>query len=146
MKLNIGCGKDVRPGWVNLDSGADDLPFQDASVDEVLASHVLEHVPDRAAAMVEIARVLRRGGLLTVVAPYGLRSLFNPFHRWPFDESSMDLFTRTDPRSREPRRLFDLFAVKITSRRFPFWHLRKYLGVPLPIGRKEEVTYWMIRA
>jgi SAM-dependent methyltransferase len=45
------------------------LPFPDASVDRVIASEVLEHVPDDDAAFAEIARVLRPGGLAVVTVP-----------------------------------------------------------------------------
>jgi SAM-dependent methyltransferase len=38
------------------------LPFEDASFDAVIANHMLFHVPDRARAFGEIARVLRSGG------------------------------------------------------------------------------------
>jgi len=48
------------------------LPFPDAAVDRVIASEVLEHIPDDAAAFAEIARVLRAGGRAAVtVPPYG---------------------------------------------------------------------------
>jgi ubiquinone/menaquinone biosynthesis C-methylase UbiE len=38
------------------------LPFDDASFDVVIASHMLYHVTDRARALGEVRRVLRRGG------------------------------------------------------------------------------------
>ena len=38
------------------------LPFPDATFDRVIASEVLEHIPDDVAAMKELARVLRPGG------------------------------------------------------------------------------------
>jgi SAM-dependent methyltransferase len=38
------------------------LPFDDASFDVVIASHMLYHVPDRTRALGEVRRVLRRGG------------------------------------------------------------------------------------
>jgi SAM-dependent methyltransferase len=48
------------------------LPVPDASVDRVIASEVLEHIPDDAAAMAEIARVLKPGGRVAVTVPrYG---------------------------------------------------------------------------
>jgi SAM-dependent methyltransferase len=39
-----------------------DLPFANESFDGVIANHMLYHVPDRARALSEIARVLRSGG------------------------------------------------------------------------------------
>jgi SAM-dependent methyltransferase len=45
------------------------LPFPDASVDRVMASEVLEHIPDDAAAMAEIFRVLKPGGRVAVTVP-----------------------------------------------------------------------------
>nr|WP_275585467.1 class I SAM-dependent methyltransferase [Blastococcus saxobsidens] len=48
------------------------LPFPDASVDRVMASEVLEHIPDDATAMREIFRVLKPGGRAVVTVPrYG---------------------------------------------------------------------------
>jgi SAM-dependent methyltransferase len=47
------------------------LPFEDGSVDAVASINVLEHVPDDAAALVEIRRVLRPGALAAIVVPAG---------------------------------------------------------------------------
>src|SRR3712207_1485364 len=48
------------------------LPFPDGSVDRVIASEVLEHIPDDATAIAEIARVLKPGGTVAVTVPrYG---------------------------------------------------------------------------
>lgn len=48
---------------------ADALPLAAASVDLVLSSWVLEHLPDPATTFHEVARVLRPGGALIVLAP-----------------------------------------------------------------------------
>ena len=45
------------------------LPFVDGSFDVVLCNHVIEHVPDAPAALAELSRVLRPGGLLIVGTP-----------------------------------------------------------------------------
>ena len=45
------------------------LPFADATFDRVIASEVLEHIPDDTAAMRELARVLRPGGAMAVTVP-----------------------------------------------------------------------------
>lgn len=49
-----------------------DIPSWDAQWDLVLCSHILEHIPDDHAAMREMFRILRPGGLLLVIVPtYG---------------------------------------------------------------------------
>src|SRR5271156_3301000 len=48
------------------------LPFADGSFDRVIASEVLEHIPDDETAMAELTRVLRPGGTMAVTVPrYG---------------------------------------------------------------------------
>jgi SAM-dependent methyltransferase len=51
-------------GWKLVQSGAEELPFPDASFDTVLHTYVLCTVPDPAQALREVARVLRPGGRL----------------------------------------------------------------------------------
>jgi SAM-dependent methyltransferase len=45
------------------------LPYEDSSFDRALAIHVLEHLPNLPAALGEIRRLLRPGGVLSVVIP-----------------------------------------------------------------------------
>jgi SAM-dependent methyltransferase len=45
------------------------LPFADGAFDQVIASEVLEHIPEDRQAMSEIARVLKPGGRLAVSVP-----------------------------------------------------------------------------
>jgi len=45
------------------------LPFPDGTFDRVIASEVLEHIPDDLAAMRELSRVLRPGGTMAVTVP-----------------------------------------------------------------------------
>jgi SAM-dependent methyltransferase len=48
----------------------DRLPLPDASVDKILLTEVLEHVPDDRRALAEIRRVLRPGGILAISVPH----------------------------------------------------------------------------
>lgn len=45
------------------------LPYPDASFDSVIASEILEHIPDDERAIAELARVLKPGGTLSVTVP-----------------------------------------------------------------------------
>jgi SAM-dependent methyltransferase len=75
IRLNIGAGSTVIDGYTPLDiktgTKASKLPYEDASVDEVYASHVLEHFPYERVPLVlaEWARVLRPGGIMRIGVP-----------------------------------------------------------------------------
>ncbi|HUJ26823.1 MAG TPA: methyltransferase domain-containing protein [Myxococcales bacterium] len=55
------------PVHVVADAGR--LPFRDSSLDFVATSHLLEHLPDPAAAIVEWFRVTRPGGVVYMIVP-----------------------------------------------------------------------------
>jgi len=79
MKLNLGSGPTHFDGFLNVDydpregpdviAAVDDLPFEAGAADEILASHILEHLPFWSNAVQEWARVLAPGGLLWVMVP-----------------------------------------------------------------------------
>lgn len=85
-KLNVGCGRNIVAGWLNLDSyplpGVDiladlnacattPLPLADGSVDEFLLSHVLEHISQVLPMMQELHRVAAPGARMTIRVPHG---------------------------------------------------------------------------
>lgn len=45
------------------------LPFADGAFDRIIASEVLEHIPNDVSAMCELSRVLRPGGTMAVTVP-----------------------------------------------------------------------------
>lgn len=79
MRLNIGAGNKAFDGWLSLgyeahhDIKADvrSIPLPDASVDEAMAIHVLEHLNrwEAPAALREWRRILKPGGLLVLELP-----------------------------------------------------------------------------
>jgi predicted SAM-dependent methyltransferase len=75
IKLDLGAGEVSPPGFVPLgrDHGSEifPLPHADETVDEVYASHVLEHFPHGQieAVLADWVRVLKKGGRLRVAVP-----------------------------------------------------------------------------
>jgi SAM-dependent methyltransferase len=79
IRLNIGADRTQIAGFLSVDFNAevhpdvlceaDHLPFEDDTVDEIYASHVLEHLPYESKALQEWLRVLKPGGMLTVAVP-----------------------------------------------------------------------------
>ncbi|WP_322795455.1 class I SAM-dependent methyltransferase [Tepidiforma sp.] len=87
--IDLGCGRRKKPGAIGLDlarvPGVDiladvtrPLPLRDNSVDEVYASHLVEHVDDLLAFMGEVWRVCRPGALVYFRFPHGS----TPFLTW----------------------------------------------------------------
>jgi SAM-dependent methyltransferase len=56
------------------------IPVADGSFDAVMCIEVLEHVPDPVAALTELDRVLRPGGVLVATAPFCSLTHFAPYH------------------------------------------------------------------
>ncbi|MGH7175547.1 MAG: class I SAM-dependent methyltransferase [Minisyncoccia bacterium] len=83
IRLNLACGGVVLGGWQNLDYESrvpgvihadllKGIPYPDAVVDEILASHFLEHLKLRTEAvpfLQECERVLKPGGVLSLITP-----------------------------------------------------------------------------
>ena len=71
MKLNLACGANPLPGFVNLGDPwrfQDGLDFDDASAEAITISHALMYLPigDWPAAFAEFYRVLEPGGVIRI--------------------------------------------------------------------------------
>lgn len=68
------------------------LPFPSGSFDLVFSDSVIEHLPNTQAAVVEMARVARPGGLVIITTPNRLRpdgwDLYKRLHRPPYLQKS----------------------------------------------------------
>jgi predicted SAM-dependent methyltransferase len=81
LRLNIGCGSNIKPGWVNIDMSAradlsldmrERFPFADVSADIVYSEHFFEHLDypiDTGHFLSESFRVLVPGGVFSVGVP-----------------------------------------------------------------------------
>lgn len=56
------------------------IPEKDASFDVVLCSEVLEHLPSPEKALTELSRLLKKGGILILTAPFCSLTHFAPYH------------------------------------------------------------------
>jgi predicted SAM-dependent methyltransferase len=102
-KLNLGCGSDLKEGYVNLDivdyggNMIHDInqfpyPFQDNYFDEIYASHVLEHLDSFHKTVTELFRISRHGAIIEIFAPFFLNTKYfgEPDHKIPFSIRSFD--------------------------------------------------------
>lgn len=130
-KLNAGCGRDIRAGWVNLDAtalpGVDvvhdlerlPLPFGDAEFSAILCRDVLEHL-DYVPLMREFHRILEPGGTLRVRVPHftSENNFADPTHRRFFSARTFAFFVKGSPLRQD--HLFDYAFDRVASVRITF--------------------------
>tara|TARA_R110000868_G_scaffold408293_7_gene691059 strand:+ start:7709 stop:8254 length:546 start_codon:yes stop_codon:yes gene_type:complete len=105
MKLNLGCGSDIRKEWINLDiaklDGVDivhdinnlPLPFEGEHFDHILAQDILEHL-EYISLLKDLYRILKPNGTIEIRVPhFTSRYNFNdPTHRKMFSSKTLDFF------------------------------------------------------
>jgi predicted SAM-dependent methyltransferase len=110
--LNIGCGLDIRPGWVNLDRvalpGVDvvhdlaklPLPFPADSFQRVDCLDIFEHI-DYIPLVRDIHRMLVPGGSVFIRVPHftSRDSYGDPTHRKLFAVDTLRFFAKGQERS-----------------------------------------------
>jgi len=157
-RLNLGCGTDVRSGWVNLDvaslPGVDvvhdldqmPLPLEDDRFDEILAKDVLEHL-DYVPVLRDLHRILAPGGRLHVVSPHFTSPAvwIDPTHRTAFSVDTLRFFARGE-RFGGRSYYFDFSFSQIESARIAFhryrWQPWNYLVEPIVNTSPAAQTYY----
>jgi len=110
-RLNVGCGRNIREGWTNLDMAQlpgvdivanleqcaeDPLPLDDDSFDEFLLSHVIEHIHQPLPLMQDLWRIAKPGARLNIHVPHGANddAWEDPTHVRPYFLSSFGYFSQ----------------------------------------------------
>lgn len=109
MKINIGAGdtkyedyirldydKQSNPDYV-IDLEKDTFPFEDGSVESVIAHHVLEHLGEGFFhCLQEIYRVCKHGAIVDIKVPHPRHESFiaDPTHRRPITVMGLQLFSK----------------------------------------------------
>ena len=136
VKLNLGCGKDYRKDFINVDSDkpADVLhnlntfpyPFKENSVDFIFASHIVEHLKDPELALKEMNRILKKGGILEIKVPhYKSKGAYCTFgHRGFYHEEAINSITNIKDESNDLPK-FKHIITKIKRGRFLKWQKRE---------------------
>lgn len=109
-KLNLGCGNDIRKGWLNVDResmlGVDfladlsrpgclaDLP--ENHFEDIEMSHILEHIPEPLPLLEEIWRVAAPNANLYIKVPHGAHDMAfaDPQHVRQYFPASFQFFSQ----------------------------------------------------
>ena len=105
IKLDLGCGRRKRKGYIGVDimEGSDivanltkdNLPFADSTVDAVYSDHFLEHlaIEDITKLMEDIHRVCRNGAIVEIRVPHfsGFTNFYE-YHKTSFRLNSFAEF------------------------------------------------------
>jgi len=109
MKLNIGSGLKRIDGYLNVDYNPQVnpdfivdlekgiLPFDNNSVDGIIAHHILEHIGDNfLKLMEEIYRVCKDGAIIDIEVPHHRHENFfgDPTHRRPITVEMLRKFSK----------------------------------------------------
>ena len=145
--VNLGSGSsNFGPNVINVDllpypsvdiiSSIDCLPFEDASVDQIINIAVLEHVPNPKEVVAEFYRILKPGGKLYCFIPF-----IQGFHASPWD------FQRyTKPGLETLFSEFEIVSIKSAGPTSGMlWILQEWIAVLLSFGsRRAHTLIWLV--
>ena len=151
-KLNLGCGKLARKGYVNLDIvkllGVDVVhdmdkypwPFKDNEFDYVFSENIMEHLSDIVKPMEELWRITKNKGKVKIIVPMypSIWSMTDPTHKVFYTYITFNYFTPGDGLNYYTKARF-----KIIKRKICFHPYFKFLDYFINIHEKIQKIYYI---
>jgi SAM-dependent methyltransferase len=122
------------------------LPYADGAFDRVIASEVVEHIPDDAAALAELTRVLRPGGTIAVTIPAWLPericwALSEDYHAPAVEGGHLRIYTENELRRKmQAAGLRPGASHHAHALHAPYWWLRCAVGPNRPVEENRLVA------
>lgn len=145
-------GFDISTAEINGDATC--LPFADNSFDRIIASEVLEHIPNDIAALSELSRILKPGGVLAATVPTFLPeklcwSINSDYHAPTAVGGHVRIYTRDELKAKMTSNGLEPFDAHNThALHSPYWWLKCAVGIdnqehPL-VKKYHDLLVWEI--
>ncbi len=166
--LNIGCGKDYREGWLNVDLSlgirADehfdaftfpwDLPS--SHFETVVVNHLVEHIPHQVpdysgdgfyVFFEEVYRVLRPGGKVSVAVPYWkhANAVVDPTHTRVVHPKAFDFFNPDHPQHHQTHAKFLVSSRKTRRGDRICRYFKSHFDLAVPGVRKVDLEVTLVK-
>lgn len=134
MKLDLG-GMSERIGFTKvglhkdsdiiIDLNSKNWNFKDNSIDEIRASHILEHMEDPYSFLNECYRIMKPNAIMLIKVPHSnSKGSFGCMeHRWHFNEYAIQSITTSNSTIFSHK--FKLISTKVKRGRFLKWQKRE---------------------
>jgi ubiquinone/menaquinone biosynthesis C-methylase UbiE len=136
MKLNLGCGRDIRKDYLNVDyfksGGVNKVvnlnkfpyPFKDNLFEEIIMYDILEHLNDPVKVLEEIYRISKNKAIIKIRVPHfsSANTWGDLTHKRGFSSTFLDYYLKNKKKNSS---LEDLRKIK-------FYLIKKELQFPAP--------------
>jgi len=152
MKLNLGCGKDIKNGYLNVDisplSGVNKVinlnrypwPLKDRSFKEIYCDNILEHLDNIVLPMEEIWRICKDKARVIIKVPAypSIWAFSDPTHKSVFTLITLDYFRPEDGLNYYSKARF-----KIINKKIIFNKYLKFIENIVNLNPKIQKTYYL---